>query len=108
MNYSGFVSYLIARIVFWDETDLSGGFYHLVPHQGNLMLARFLSVIAMRLNSLREFLNSKMHIAELWIFENSLVFYSEEKDNQFHCNSRPSFIIMRGNCCERVDGWMEG
>lgn len=47
-----------------------------------------------------------MHIAELWIFENSLVFYSEEKNIQFHCNSRPFFIIMRENCCERLDGWM--
>lgn len=68
------------------------------------MFAIFLSLIVMRLNSLREFLNSKMHIAELWIFENSLVFYSEEKDIQFYCNSRPFFIIMRGNC-EGLDGW---
>lgn len=108
LNYSGFLSYLIAGIVFWDKTNLSGGFYHLVPHQGNMMFARLLSVIVMRLNSRKEFLNSKMHIAELWIFENSLVFYSEEKDIQFYCNSRPSFTIMRRNGCERMDGWMDG
>lgn len=104
MELQCIVSYLIARIVFWDVTDLSGGFYHLVPYQGNLIFAISLSVIVMRLNSPREFLNSKMHIAELWIFENTLVFYSEEKDIQFHCNSKPFFIIMRGNCCEKLDG----
>lgn len=104
MNYSGFVSRLIAGIIFWDETHLSGGFYHLVLYQGNLIFAIFSSEIVMRLNSLREFLNSKMHVAELWIFENSLVFYSEEKDIQFHCNSRPFFIIIWENSCERLDG----
>lgn len=39
-----FVSYLIRGIIFEDMINLSGGFYYLVPHQGNLVFAIFLSV----------------------------------------------------------------
>lgn len=60
----------------------------------------------MRLNILREFLNSRMHVAELWIFENSLCFYTEETGFPFHGNTRPFFLIGRGNGGERMNGWL--
>lgn len=60
----------------------------------------------MSLKILRDFLNSRMYITELWRFENSLSLTVRKKafSSIVTGSTRSFFTISRGNCGE--DEWM--